>query len=98
MEAQSQTGMAWQDIVFILGISLGALSIIASVIWMALRTWQVRMATQVDIAREAAYRKLAEEFQVAQQQTAAELRAVSDALTDLRGRVASIERILREVE
>ena len=90
--------MQWTEVIFILAISLGALSIIASVIWMGLRTWQVRMATQVDIAREAAYRKLAEDFQVTQQQTAAELRAVSDALSDLRGRVASIERILREVE
>lgn len=93
-----ESGMAWEEVVFVLAISLGAMSIIATVIWMGLRTWQVRMATQVDVAREAAYRKLAEEFQVAQQQTAAELRAVSDALSDLRSRTASIERILREVE
>ncbi|WP_104371490.1 hypothetical protein [Desulfocucumis palustris] len=60
-------------------------------VWQGLRTWQIRMTSRAEIARDEAYRKLAEEAISAQTK-------ISEDLSDLRFRVASIEKMLREVE
>ena len=69
------------------------LGVILLVVWQGFVTWRARAS----IARDDAYRKLAEQFSVAQQRTAEEQQKISDDLGDLRARVAAIEKLLREV-
>ncbi|TYO94832.1 hypothetical protein [Desulfallas thermosapovorans] len=59
--------------------------------WQGFRTYQIKITSKAEIARDEAYRKLAEEAVAVQ-------RKISDDLADLRARVASIEKMLREIE
>ena len=61
------------------------------VVWQCFRTLQTRMTSREEIARDEAYRKLAEEAILVQKK-------ISEDLSDLRVRVASIEKMLREIE
>jgi len=80
-------GTAWSDA----GIAIAGIVFVTTVatvaIWQIFGTWRARMI----VAREDAYRKLAEEASAAQQNIAADLAEVRD-------RVRAIERLLREVE
>ncbi|AEG59645.1 hypothetical protein [Desulforamulus ruminis] len=60
-------------------------------VWQGFKTWQMRTMSRVEIARDEAYRKLAEEAISVQQKMAGDL-------SDLRIRVTSIEKMLREVD
>ena len=73
------------------------LIIVGLAVWQAFRTWQTKMTTRLAIAQDEAYRRLAEEATAAQRQTATKLGELSDGLTDLRGRVAALEKLLSEV-
>lgn len=59
--------------------------------WQGFRTYQIKITSKAEIARDEAYRKLAEEAVAVQ-------RKISEDLADLRARVASIEKMLREIE
>ncbi len=59
--------------------------------WQGFKTYQVKISSNAEIARDEAYRKLAEEAVAVQ-------RKISEDLADLRARVASIEKMLREIE
>ena len=50
------------------------------------------------LASDDAYRELAAQSTAAQAATAARLGAIEEALTDLRGRQAAVEKMLKEVE
>lgn len=91
---QTAQGTHWPDaMIAIAGIAL--VTIVAAVaIWQGLGTWRARIA----VAREDAYRQLAErtsaaEASLAEQQahTVTQLRAINE-------RLAGIEKVLREVE
>lgn len=60
-------------------------------VWQGFRTWQKRISSKAEIARDEAYRKLAEEAILVQTK-------ILEELSDLRVRVASIEKMLREVD
>jgi hypothetical protein len=76
-----------------LGFFFAIASIGTVLIWQGMATWRARMS----IAREAAYRQLADDAVKAQERTADRLdRAVAE-LTDLRQRTAELERLLKEV-
>lgn len=60
-------------------------------VWQGFKTWQMRTTSRAEIARDEAYRKLAEEAISVQTK-------ISEDLSDLRVRVASIEKMLREVD
>ena len=60
-------------------------------LWQGFKTWQMRTMSRVEIARDEAYRKLAEEAISVQQKMA-------EDLSDLRIRITSIEKMLREVD
>ncbi|MEL7567801.1 MAG: hypothetical protein AAGU27_23390 [Dehalobacterium sp.] len=60
-------------------------------IWQLFKSWQIKMASRAEIARDEAYRKLAEEAVSVQKK-------IGEDLSDLRTRIESIEKILREVE
>ena len=74
-------GTSWPDAaVAIAGIALvGTVAVV--VIWQALSTWRTRMA----VAREEAYRKLAEE-------TARELREIHEHVLDMALTVSAADR------
>lgn len=65
----------------------------AVIIWQIFATARARMS----VAREEAYRKLAEENAEAQGKTAALLEQATVDLADLRKRMVEMERILKEV-
>ncbi len=74
-----------------MGFVLGILTLITIVIGLAMKVYQSRITTAAEIARDQAYRKLAEEAVAAQQKNA-------ENLADIRKRVTEIEKMLREVE
>jgi len=61
------------------------------VISQVLKTARAKTVSMAEIARDEAYRKLAEEAISAQ-------RKIAEDLSDLRTRVASMEKLLREVD
>lgn len=76
-----------------LGFFFTIAAVVVVIIWQGMATWRARMS----IARESAYRQLADDSVRAQERTADRLdRAVSE-LTDLRQRTAELERLLKEV-
>lgn len=68
--------------------------VIVVVIWQSFVTKRARMS----VAREEAYRKLAEQATAAQQTTANVEQKIVDGVEELRTRVAAIEKLLRDVE
>ena len=86
-------GPTWTQAFFV----LGALTILVTagiiVVWQAFVTWRSRMS----IAREAAYRNLAEQAIQSQSKASECLEKATADLSDLRHRMAEVERILKEV-
>jgi hypothetical protein len=85
--------MEWSQAIFIIGIFTAMLAAATVVVWQLLVTWRSRMS----IAREEAYRKLAEQVAEAQAKTADSLETATADLADLRRRMAEVERMLKEV-
>ncbi|MEW6182384.1 MAG: hypothetical protein AB1500_04300 [Bacillota bacterium] len=76
---------------FVLAI-LTMLTVLAVVvIWQALKTSRAKTRSMAEIARDEAYRKLAEEAVSVQ-------RKMAEDLSDLRARIISMEKMLREVD
>ena len=67
--------------------------VIAVAIWQGMATWRARMS----IAREEAYRKLAENSEATNSRTADLLASMKNDLADLRSRTAEMERLMKEV-
>ena len=79
------------DEVFALAIITMLFILVVVLVWQGFKTWQARTVSLAEIAREEAYRKLAEEAVAVQQKMAADLK-------DLRTRITAMEKILRDVE
>ncbi|MEO3923039.1 hypothetical protein ABGB07_04055 [Micromonosporaceae bacterium B7E4] len=84
---------AW-TMVLVLGIFTLVTTVVVVVLWQAFATWRARAI----LAREQAYRTLAETAVANQEKTERHLENVTGQLADLRDRVATLERLLREVE
>jgi hypothetical protein len=67
--------------------------VVAIAIWQGMATWRARM----HIAREEAYRKLAENAEATNSRTADLLASIKNDLADLRTRTAELERMMKEV-
>jgi len=76
---------------FALAMSLMITVFIGVLIRQLFKYSQTKLMSKAAIARDEAYRKLAEEAVAVQ-------RKISEDLADLRNRVEAIERMLREVE
>lgn len=77
--------------------SIGALGIFTAVtvaIWQVTAIWRAKVAP----SGEGKYQKLAETSLALQEHTDLQLREITLVLEDLRSRIASLERILKEVE
>lgn len=84
---------SWGNVIVIVFLVVVA-AILIVIIWQHFAT---RRATAA-LLREDEYKKLAERGTAAQEHIAQELRAASEELADLRGRVAEIERMMKEIE
>lgn len=67
--------------------------VIAVAIWQGMATWRAR----ISIAREEAYRRLAESSEASNSRTADLLASMKNDLADLRTRTAEMERLMKEV-
>ena len=81
--------------IYLLTISL-FLGTILSVFGM--RYWSVLQQAKARLANEGAYRQMAERAAVAQAESAAALASIQAAIADVRTRLISVEKILKEVE
>jgi predicted negative regulator of RcsB-dependent stress response len=106
LQVQAQTESAddanevwggWGSVAFVTVVAILIALVIAMFIWQIFRTAQVRTAAEASIAQETAYKTLAEQVVDAQTRTADELEQLRESLSDLRTRVATIERLLAEV-
>jgi len=90
----AQTSQNWPEAaIAIAGIALVTVITVA-IVWQVFATWRARMS----VAREGAYRALAEEAASAQTRTAEALETATGDLADIRRRTAEMERLLKEVE
>ncbi len=97
VEETNDVWAGWGSVIFVITI-IAIVALVASLlIWQLFRTRQTQMMTQARVVEANAYRTIAEEATTAQTRTADELEHLREGVTDLRTRVASIERILAEV-
>jgi hypothetical protein len=82
-----QSGTDWQEVFGVIGVFLLITVVLTVIIWQFGANWRAKAV----LAREEEYRKLAEQSLAVQQET-------ERRLADIDGRMASLERILKEVE
>lgn len=101
-QVENETGNdlweGWGSVLLVVGTSWLIIIIIGLIIWQVFKTNRAKSENAAVIAQEQAYRKLAEEATSVQNRTAAELHQLTEGMADLRVRVTTIERMLREVE
>lgn len=97
-EPVNEVWNGWGSVFFVLGMMFIIALVASLVIWQVFRTKQSTIESRAAIAHEEAYRRLAEEVTSIQNRTAAELHQLTEGMADLRVRVTTIERMLREVE
>ncbi|MGH2534567.1 MAG: hypothetical protein ACRDJW_20070 [Thermomicrobiales bacterium] len=90
--------MSWAEAAFISAVVIAVMAAISVTVWQVTMTMRTRTAAKSAIARDEAYRGLAEQVATALTTTADEQERIADELTDLRGRLGAIEKLLREVE
>lgn len=85
-------------IIFVLGLVIVVGFVLAILIWQIFKTNQTKVTAQIQASGADSYRKLAEQAAESQAQTAERLEKLTEDVSDLRQRVASIEKMLSEVE
>jgi hypothetical protein len=88
-------GTAMTTVIYL--ITLGVLSGTPLAIF-GLKYWAAAKAAGVQSETQAAYRKLASDAVTAQSGNAATLSAIQSELVELKTRMTSVEKILKEVE
>ena len=89
--------MSWPESVIATASTIIVFVVAIVAIWQGFKTWQTRIMANAELARDDAYRTLAERAAAAQQATAEEQRKIAAELAELRARVGAIEQLLREV-
>lgn len=84
-------------ITFLLGIIAAGSLIISIAVWQVFRTQQAQAASKVALSQDGAYRALAEETSVAIRKSAEHQERMSTELTELRARLTTVERLLKDV-
>jgi hypothetical protein len=97
VEETNDVWSGWGSVILVVGFVALVALILALVIWQLFKSSQTWMLTQARVAEANAYRTIAEEATAAQARSAEELEALRSGVDDLRGRVATIERLLAEV-
>jgi len=86
-------GFGWPLAIFLVGFFTCIATVLVVIIWQIFMTYRARMS----IARESAYRQLADDAVRAQERTADRLERAAADLSELRQRTAELERMLKEV-
>ena len=78
---------------------IGATAVIALFAFLAVAVWQLAISwrARASVAREEAYRKMAEDVVAAQRETTQALEQMTAELAGLRARTTEVERMLKEV-
>ncbi len=84
----------WQEVVGVIGLFVLLTAVITVAIWQLAASWRARAV----LAREQEYRALAEAAIRSQENTERQLADLSGRLSEMRSRMDSLERILKEVE
>lgn len=74
------------------------LSLIVVVISQVLKFYRAKITSTVEIARDEAYRKLAEEAISVQQKIAEDQQRIIKNLSEMKERINAMDKMLREVE
>lgn len=98
MQAADSDGSSdWPEAIIAASAAVAGITMITVIVsialWQGLGAWKTRM----QVSREQAYQKLAEELSVTQHTMMTELQKMSSDLSDLRARTAELERMLKEV-
>jgi hypothetical protein len=94
---ESSVWQGWGSVIVvsIVVVLVGAVVIVGA--WQGIKSANVKDIARETVARDEAYRKLAEESTSLQQRTAQQLTRMSDALDAVQTKVDAIERMMREV-
>jgi hypothetical protein len=84
-------------IVFVLGLTAAIAAIIIVAMWQIFSVARTDTKARAELARDDAYRSLARETAAAQQAIADEQGKIARDLADLRDRMVSVEKMMREV-
>jgi hypothetical protein len=90
----SDTG--W-GILFLLGIIAAVALIISISVWQVFRTQQTHAASKVALTHDGAYRALAEETSLAIRKSTEQQERMAAELAELRARLTTVERLLKDV-
>ncbi|NUS15660.1 MAG: hypothetical protein HOY69_30415 [Streptomyces sp.] len=80
----------WQNTIGV----VGAFALVGVIVWQLTATWRARG----QLARQKEYRSIAERSVAAQESAERRLAEVATTLTDMRTRLTTLERVLKEVE
>lgn len=84
----------WQEVIGAVGIFGMVIVIVTIVVWNMAATWRARAI----LTRDYEYRTLAEKANKNQDAIEQKLTDINEHLTDLRTRMHSVERVLKEIE
>ncbi|CAL9327154.1 hypothetical protein [Streptomyces sp. SudanB182_2057] len=84
----------WQEIIGTIGVFALITVVIAVGIWQLAATWRAK----AQLAREKEYRTIADRAVLVQEGMERQLAEINGQLTEMRGRLESLERVLSEVE
>ncbi len=96
-DTSSDVWEGWGSVMLVVGGMVLIAILLGIVIWQIFRTAQSRMLAADHIARDEAYRRLAEQSATTQEQLVAQQQRIADDMSELRERVGAIEKLLREV-
>jgi hypothetical protein len=82
-------------VISIVLVLVGAVIIVGA--WQGIKASQADHIARETVARDEAYRKLAEDLATSQRKTAEEQQRLAESLADVRTKVDAIEKMLREV-
>lgn len=80
-----------------MGFVLFILTLITVIIVAVIKNFRTKAAVMAEIARDEAYRKLAEESALAQQKMTQDLQRISHDLSEMKASIQAVEKILSEV-
>lgn len=98
MRGEASVWDGWGSDLLVVSVSTLVLVLVGVFIWQAFKTHQIRLAADAHAAHETAYRTLAEQTARVQEHAAEQLALVHRNVAELNTRVASIERLLKDVE
>jgi hypothetical protein len=97
-DSSSDVWSGWGSVIFVICIVAIIAAVVVFLIWQLSKSAQARNANAAMAAQGEAYRKLAEQSATAQEHLSAELATLNASMSNLRERVASMEKMMREVE